>query len=81
MKMLIIHELHDIFDHLYIFFEIGRENDKEKKKYKEKILVMPGFEPLCARLLDYKKASYTTTYEIHTRAFLPIYPLPVLLRL
>ena len=41
----------------YTFFEIGRENDKEKKIYKEKILVMQGFEPLCARLLDYKKAS------------------------
>ena len=26
-------------------------------KRKEKILVMPGFEPLCTRLLDYKKAS------------------------
>ena len=39
------------------FYEIGRENDKEKKIYKEKILVMPGFEPLCARLLDYMEAS------------------------
>ena len=56
VKMLIIPELHGIFDYLYIF-EIGRENDKEKKIYKEKIMVMPGFEPLCARLLDYKKAS------------------------
>ena len=65
----------------YTFFEIGRENDKEKKINKEKILVMPGFESLCARLLDYKKASKTTTYEIHSRAFLPIYPLPVLLTL
>ena len=41
----------------YTFFEIGRENDKEKKIYKEKILVMPEFEPLCTRLLDYNKAS------------------------
>ena len=41
----------------YTFFEIGRENDKEKKIYKVKILVMPGLEPLNARLLDYKKAS------------------------
>ena len=40
----------------YTFFEIGREHDKEKKIYKEKILVMPGFEPLCARLLNDKKA-------------------------
>ena len=59
VKMLIIPELHGIFDYFYIFFEIGRENDKEKKIYKEKKLVMPGFEPLCARLLDYKKASLT----------------------
>ena len=57
MKMLIIPELFGIFDYLNIvLFLIGRENDKEKKKRK-KILVMPGFEPLCARLLDYKKAS------------------------
>ena len=33
--MLIIPELHGIFEYLYIF-EIGRENDKEKKIFKEK---------------------------------------------
>ena len=49
-----------VFDYLYIF-RIVRENDKEKKtSYIEKILIKPGFDSLCARLLDFKRASYTT---------------------
>ena len=64
----------------YTCFEIGRRNDKEKKKiYKEKILVIPGLKPLYARLLDYKKASATYICYIHW-SNLPIYHLPVLIR-
>ena len=54
---------------IYIHFsEIGRENDIEKN------LVTPGFKPLCARLLDYKKASFTTQQP--RIVYIPISPLP-----
>ena len=45
----------------YTIFEIGGE----KKKYKENIFVKPGFEPLCARLLDYKKTTRRHIYFTH----------------
>ena len=38
--------------------EHGRENEKKtKKNIKENFLVKLGFEPLCVRPFDYKKAS------------------------
>ena len=69
--------------HTYTFYEIGRENDKVKRK---NILVTPGFKPLCVRLLDYNKASTrtidhsATTYSIILEQLL-MSPLPVLVRL
>ena len=59
--------------HTYtFFFEIGRENDKEKKKKNKKKIVMPGFEPLCVRLFNYMQACSTTRppriVYIYTRA-------------
>ena len=69
VKMLITIEPDGVFD-FFIHFLIGWENDKETKNYKEKILITGGYEPLCARLLDYKKTldHSATTYDIHTRA-------------
>ena len=32
VKMLLTLKPHGIFDYVYILYEIGRENDKEKKK-------------------------------------------------
>ena len=55
--MLITIKPHGIFDYEYILLEIGRENDKEKKKIYRKNIGQTGFVPLCARLLEYKKAS------------------------
>ena len=33
---------------------------KRKRNMKKKVLVTPGFEPLCVRQLDYKKDSWIT---------------------
>ena len=62
VKMLISFEPHGIFGsnfaYLYTVFENVWENDKvNKKDIMKKILVMPGLEPLCVRLLDYDRAS------------------------
>ena len=53
------------------FFKLAGKMTKKRKYLKKKILVMSGFEPLCTRLLDYKKAPLdlsATIYDIHTRA-------------
>ena len=70
VKMLITLEPHDIFDYIYNF-DIGRENDKEKKKnIKKKYWSRPDSNhcaPGCwitRSLLDHS----ATTYDIHTRA-------------
>ena len=57
VKMLIALKPRGIFDYVYILVQIGSENDKVKKKTYRKNIRQTGFVPLCARLLEYKKAS------------------------
>ena len=73
VKMLITFEPYHIFwskfAYIYIFLKMAVKKDKEKKIH-TCILVRPGVEPLCDRLLDYKKATQTIRQRhiIHTRA-------------